>query len=476
VTQKGGRVYIPQAVEAFTYDDDGNLTSDGRWNYTWDAENRLISMEARPTVPIEAKLRLEFAYDYMGRRIQKKVYNWNVPTSTYQLQSTTKFVYDGWNLGAELDGNNVLLRGYAWGNDLSATLQGAGGAGGLLFINEGGTTYYTGYDGNGNVALLIKNDDSTTVASYDYDASGRITKAVGSYVTHNRFTFGTVYTDQETGLFYYGYRYFDPELGRWLSRDPLTEIAAVNLYAFLANNSINLIEQLGLDGLVIAGGTSVNDPNAHDKFAWNFLNAAARRANALVQEYKNSPKKYKDAKVYVIMYTPSYERRAQFEGKPSDYFLKIMQAAAQRGGWQLVTISSAPELTYHFNKSKTKGVTSIDYFGHSNAELMFLEYSSVTPEISTDYWGEDEARKVRKEIFSVETKTSVVRGRRVVTTTPTAIFSTYGCNQGDPGGLAERLHQLWGIVTQGSRGKTDFAPIGRGETYPSTEGGYVIFR
>ena len=153
-----------------------------------------------------------------------------------------------------------------------------------------------------------------------------------------------------------------------------------------------------------------------------------------------------------------------------------MQAAAQRGGWQLVTISSASELTYHFNKSKTKGVTSIDYFGHSNAELMFLEYSSVTPEISTDYWGEDEARKVRKEIFSVETKTSVVRGRRVVTTTPTAIFSTYGCNQGDPGGLAERLHQLWGIVTQGSRGKTDFAPIGRGETYPSTEGGYVIFR
>jgi len=217
-------------------------------------------------------------------------------------------------------------------------------------------------------------------------------------------------------------------------------------------------------------------PNAHDRFSWNFLNAAARRAKALVQEYRNNPKKYKDAKVYVIMYTPSYERRARAEGKPLDYFLKKMQEAAARDGWQLVTISSAAELTYHFNKSKTREVTSIDYFGHSNANLLFLEYSSVIPERSTDFWGGSDALNVRKEIFSVETRVSIVRGRRVVTTTPTAVFSTYGCNQGDEFGLAQQLHEIWGIMTKGSRGKTDFEPIGRLETFPSSEGGYVIFR
>lgn len=137
----------------------------------------------------------------------------------------------------------------------------------------------------------------------------------------------------------------------------------------------------------------------------------------------------------------------------------------------MVTISSAAELTYHFNKSKTLGVTSVDYFGHSNADKLFLEYSSVTPEISTDYWGATDAVNVRKNIFSVETKVSIIRGRRVVTTTPTAIFSTYGCNQGDEGGLAQQLHQIWGIITKGSRGKTDFDPIGRLETFPSSEGG-----
>ena len=71
VTEKGGRVFVPQAAETFTYDDDGNLTSDGRWNYTWDAENRLVSMEAKASAPPEAKQRLEFAYDHMARRIQK---------------------------------------------------------------------------------------------------------------------------------------------------------------------------------------------------------------------------------------------------------------------------------------------------------------------------------------------------------------------------------------------------------------------
>ena len=61
VTQLDGHIYVPKNVEVYSYDAKGNLTSDGRWTYTWDAENRLSTMQAIVTVPVAAKLRLEFA-------------------------------------------------------------------------------------------------------------------------------------------------------------------------------------------------------------------------------------------------------------------------------------------------------------------------------------------------------------------------------------------------------------------------------
>src|SRR5205823_4785485 len=78
-------------------------------------------------------------YDYQGRRIQKILSTWN--GSAYVAQSTNKFVYDGWNLMAELNGTNGVLRTFLWALDLSGTAQGTGGVGGLLTIkrikNEG---------------------------------------------------------------------------------------------------------------------------------------------------------------------------------------------------------------------------------------------------------------------------------------------------------------------------------------------------
>jgi RHS repeat-associated protein len=234
VTEKGGLVFIPQALEAFSYDLDGNLISDGRWTYGWDAENRLVSMEAIASVPLEAKRRLEFSYDCMARRIQKKVYGWNVAISAYQLQSTTKFVYDGWNLVAEIDGANVLVRSYVRGG------------GDLLLVNGGSNTYQVGYDGNQNVAVLVSASDGSLSASYDYDPFGRTLKSIGEYASQNAFRFSNQYTDSETGLIYYGYRYYSPQTGRWVNRDPLEEDGGVDLYAFLANNAISSIDLLGL--------------------------------------------------------------------------------------------------------------------------------------------------------------------------------------------------------------------------------------
>ena len=61
----------------------------------------------------------------------------------------------------------------------------------------------------------------------------------------NPFQFSTKYTDQETGLNYYGYRYYNPSTGRWINRDPIEEGGGLNLYGFVVNNGINNVDQLG---------------------------------------------------------------------------------------------------------------------------------------------------------------------------------------------------------------------------------------
>jgi len=242
-----GSIFIPPTPEAFTHDADGNLTQDGRWDYTWDGENRLIQVESKSGFPAGSKRKLEFEYDWQGRRIKKVSHSaWN--GSSYGTVVTTKFIYDGWNLLAELDSSNNVIRGYVWGTDLSGTMQGAGGVGGLLFVKESdGTPHFAAYDGNGNVMGLVKGTDGTRTATYEYDPFGQPLRATGSMALANPMRFSTKFTDSETGLLYYGYRYYNPSSGRWASRDPIEEDGGMNLYAMIGNSAIGAIDYLGLD-------------------------------------------------------------------------------------------------------------------------------------------------------------------------------------------------------------------------------------
>jgi RHS repeat-associated protein len=259
VSETQGNVYVPQTPESFTYDLDGNLTQDGRWTYTWDLENRLTGMTALTTAPAAAKLKLAFSYDWMGRRIRKQVYTWNSTTSAYNTTPTTNilFVYDGWNLLAELDANNsnATLRTYRWGQDLSGSLQGAGGVGGLLSINSvsGGTTttYDACYDGNGNITGLVSAVDGSIGAQYEYGPFGELVRVSGSMSVSNPFKFSTKHIDTETGWIFYGGRYYNPGTGRWLSRDPIKERGGNNLYEFVGNRPIGRIDLLGLEQVTI---------------------------------------------------------------------------------------------------------------------------------------------------------------------------------------------------------------------------------
>jgi len=138
------------------------------------------------------------------------------------------FLYDGWNLVSEIcntESESITNR-YVWGIDLSGSLQGAGGIGGLLAVTRSTSsntaTYYPCYDANGNISDYV-DTNGTVVAHREYDAYGNTVVASGAMVNDFSFWFSTKYLDQETGLYYYGYRYYSAGMGRWLPRDPLGE-------------------------------------------------------------------------------------------------------------------------------------------------------------------------------------------------------------------------------------------------------------
>ena len=83
-------------------------------------------------------------------------------------------------------------------------------------------------------------------AVYEYNAFGETIRATGPAADINPFRFSTKYHDGETGLYYYGFRYYDPGQGRFLNRDPIEEQGGLNLYAFVGNDPVNRWDFLGL--------------------------------------------------------------------------------------------------------------------------------------------------------------------------------------------------------------------------------------
>ena len=77
----------------------------------------------------------------------------------------------------------------------------------------------------------------TLVAECTHDAFGNITYQNGG-INIFRYRFSTKLFDPETGLYYYGRRFYDPVWGRWLNRDPIEEDGGLNLYAFCGNDGL----------------------------------------------------------------------------------------------------------------------------------------------------------------------------------------------------------------------------------------------
>ncbi len=256
----------PESTD-FIYDDDGNLVSTNEMIngdmkntiYIYDAENRLKSIE--PEIPEEGDQKLFFEYDYMGRRVIKDVSTFE--SGSYQPGTHSNYVYDGWNLIEEIiyDDQGMKSRYYVWGMDLSQSIQGAGGIGGLLATIDGSSTYYYQYDANGNVGQLVNGSDGSIAAHYEYDPFGNLNYSTGAYAEDNPFRFSTKFFDTETELYYYGHRYYSNTLGRWLNRDPIGEEGAIllrskeNVYStFDIYKEYNLLKQYNVINLFREAG------------------------------------------------------------------------------------------------------------------------------------------------------------------------------------------------------------------------------
>jgi len=125
--------------------------------------------------------------------------------------------------------NNALVRSYVWGLDLSGSLSGAGGVGGLLWVTlhtvsgPAAGTHFAAYDGNGNVVGLVSATTGTETARYEYGPFGEPIRISGPAASLNPFRFSTKRTENNTELVLYEYRVFSHALGRWGNRDPLGE-------------------------------------------------------------------------------------------------------------------------------------------------------------------------------------------------------------------------------------------------------------
>ncbi|WP_176013219.1 RHS repeat domain-containing protein [Victivallis sp. Marseille-Q1083] len=197
----------------------------------WNGENRQKAI-------YNATARLEFAYDYNGRRFSKKTYAKS--GADWVLSSEKKFIYDGFKQIAEYNGT-TLAQAYVW------QPAGSGDFDVPLWMKAGSNVYTYVTDGNKNIRQL-KTAAGTVVATYDYDPFGNVS-ATGS-VSSNPWQFSSEFRDAETGLIYYNYRYYAPSIGRWISRDPIWENRQYEvskfIYIFVYNNSINMLDSLGL--------------------------------------------------------------------------------------------------------------------------------------------------------------------------------------------------------------------------------------
>ena len=233
----------PPARMSYGYDRNGSRTEEYRegklWRrYSYDASGRLVRVE-----DADGEVLAEYGYDPFGRRMWKKV-----------GEEMTYFLYTTDGLSAEYDAQGALIREYRW-------WPGAGWMREPVLQRAGGKLYWYRNDRLGR-----------PWAMYDSDGTPRWLARQGPFGekedewskgVENPLRFPGQYHDAETGLHYNGHRYYDPETGSYLRRDPIGLAGGMSPYGYAGGNPLAAIDPLGLichvkDGIATAIITNKN--------------------------------------------------------------------------------------------------------------------------------------------------------------------------------------------------------------------------
>jgi RHS repeat-associated protein len=236
----------PASPVAYTWDDNGNLTDRGSDAFSWDFEDRMTSATVNSVTTT-------FVYRGDGLRDSRAVSGGATTTFTWDIASGLPVVLD--------DGNQ-----YVYGA-------------GLTSMKQGGNWYYYLADGLGSTMAVVDSSGASQ-RSYTYDVYGEVTGGSGSLA--NELGFAGQQTDG-TGMQYLRARYYDPETGTFLSRDPLASKPTWfgKSYGFGNGNSANVTDPTGLCGVSDpwnCGDDAVNAVSA----AFNGTVDAARAAGGAI--------------------------------------------------------------------------------------------------------------------------------------------------------------------------------------------------
>ena len=217
--------YSSVGTKTFQYDLDGNLTQrlDSLTNkttqYQYDLEDHLVKV----TLPDASTV--SFTYDAQGRRISKTA-----------VSATTRYLWDGSELLAELSPSGNLLRSYAHGPEVDEILY-------QEDYSKNETLFF--HQDNLESAMALTDASGQVKESFTYDPYGNLITKPSSPSTHFLYTGREL--DSETGLYYNRARYYDPSLGRFISADPKGYSAGLNLYTYTRNNPLSFRDPEGLD-------------------------------------------------------------------------------------------------------------------------------------------------------------------------------------------------------------------------------------